>query len=88
MQDYSYIYVPGMVLTNTGITPKAHNMKQLRNASGQFLRAGYSYYKQNATLIFRILSVSFCFCKICINNTFRNIAEVSISRRGRNTTRT
>jgi len=36
MQDYYYIYVPGMVLTNTGITPKAHNMKQLRNLPGSF----------------------------------------------------
>ena len=36
MQDYSYIYVPGMVLTNTGITPHSHNLKQLEYASGQF----------------------------------------------------
>ncbi|SVC09954.1 uncharacterized protein METZ01_LOCUS262808, partial [marine metagenome] len=36
MQDYSYIYVSGMVLTNTGITPSSHNLKQLKNASGQF----------------------------------------------------
>jgi len=55
---------------------------------GYFLLEVYSYKKQSATLIFRILSVSFCFWKICINNTFRNIAEVSISRLGRNTTRT
>ena len=73
MQDYSRIYISGMVLTNTGITPKAHNMKQLINASGQFLRAGYSYYKQNATLIFRILSVSFCFCKISALTTLSAI---------------
>ena len=36
MQDYSYICVPGMVLTNTGITPSSHNFKKLKNASGQF----------------------------------------------------
>ena len=36
MQDYSYIYVPGTVLTNPGITPSSHNLKQLKNASGQF----------------------------------------------------
>jgi len=36
MQDYSYIYVPGMVLTNTGITLSSLNFKQLKNASGQF----------------------------------------------------
>ena len=36
MQDFSYIYVPGMVLTNTEITPHSHNTKQLRNAPGQF----------------------------------------------------
>jgi len=34
MQDYSYIYVTGMVLTNTVITPRSHNLKQLKNASG------------------------------------------------------
>ena len=36
MQDYSYIYVTVMVLTNTRITPHSHNLKQLKNASGQF----------------------------------------------------
>ena len=36
MQDYSQIYVPGMVLTNTEITPHSHNTKQLRNAPRQF----------------------------------------------------
>ena len=36
MQDYSYIYVSDMVLTNTGITPSSHNTKQLRNAPGHF----------------------------------------------------
>ena len=51
MQDYSYIYVSGMVLTNTEITLHSRNTKQRKNASGQFLRAGYSYYKQNTTLI-------------------------------------
>ena len=28
MKDYSYIYVPVMVLTNTAITPSSHNLKQ------------------------------------------------------------
>ena len=82
MQNYSYIYVSGMMLIDTEITPHSHNTKQRRNASGQFSQRVYSSLKQNATLIFCILSVSFCFCRICINNTFRNIAEVSISRRG------
>ena len=36
MQDYSYIFVSGMMLTNTEITPGSHNLKQLINASGQF----------------------------------------------------
>ena len=36
MQDYSYIYVSGMVITNTAITPNSYNLKQLKNASGQF----------------------------------------------------
>ena len=34
VQDYSYIYVSGMVLTNPGITPSSHNSKQLKNAYG------------------------------------------------------
>ena len=36
MQDYSQIYVSSMVLTNTGITPRSHNLKQLKNAFGRF----------------------------------------------------
>ena len=36
MQDYSYIYVSGMVLTNTIITYGSHNTKQLKNAPGLF----------------------------------------------------
>jgi len=52
MHDYSYIYVSGMVLTNTAITPHLHNLKQLRNASGQFFRTSYTYKKQNTTLFF------------------------------------
>ena len=36
MQDYSYLAVSGKVLTNTGITPHSHNLKQLKNASRQF----------------------------------------------------
>jgi len=42
MQDYSYIYVSGMVLTNTEITPHSHNTKQRRNASGLFTGRVYS----------------------------------------------
>ena len=62
MQDYSYNYVSGMVLTNTGITPSSHNTKQLRNASGLFTQKVYTYKNQNTTLIFRILS--FCFASV------------------------
>jgi len=36
MQNNSYIYVSGMVLTNTGITPSSHITKQLKNAPGSF----------------------------------------------------
>ena len=42
MQDYSYIYVSGMVLTNTEITPRSHNLKQLKNAPGLFAQWLYS----------------------------------------------
>ena len=62
MQDYSYIYVSSMELTNPGITPHSHNLKQLKNAPVQFFRVGCSYYKHNTTLIFRILS--FCFASV------------------------
>jgi len=41
MQDYSCIYVRGMVLTNTEITPHSHNTKQLKNAPGLFTRRVY-----------------------------------------------
>ena len=54
--DYSYIYVTGMVLTDTEITPISHNFKQLKNAFGQFPREVYPYKIQIATLIFRIQS--------------------------------
>ena len=73
MHYYSYIYVPGMVLTNTGITPGSHNLKQLRNAPRHFFLRVYFYKKENATLIFRILSVSFCFCKISALTTLSAI---------------
>ena len=36
MQDYSYLNVSVMALTNLGITPHSHNLKQLKNAPGQF----------------------------------------------------
>jgi len=52
MQDYSYIYVSGMVVTNTVITPRSHNLKKLKNAPGQFYQTVYSYLKLNATLFF------------------------------------
>ena len=70
MQDYSYIYVPGMELTNTGITPSSHNTKQLKNASGQFSVQHIPTIIRMQQLFFRILSVSFCFCKVCNNRIF------------------
>ena len=36
MQDYSYIFVSGMVLKNKEITSGSHNLIQLKNASGHF----------------------------------------------------
>ena len=64
MQDYSYIYVSGMMLTNTGITPSSHNFKQLKNASGQFsvqhiptiIRMQHFFF---ASFLFRFASVKF-----------------------------
>ena len=73
MQDYSYIYLPGMVLNNPGITPRSHNLKQLINAPGLFTQT-ISLLKAEYNTYFHILSVSYCFCKICINNKFHNIA--------------
>ena len=43
MQDYSYIYVCGMVLTNTEIIPHSHNTKQRKNSSVQFSGELYPY---------------------------------------------
>ena len=64
MQDYSCIYVPGMVLSNPGITPHSHNLKQLKNASGQFpvhpipsiIRMQHLFF---ASCLFRFASVKF-----------------------------
>ena len=70
MQDYSYIFISGMVLTNTGITPSSHNLKQLKNASGQFPVHHIPIIIRMQHLFFRILSVSFCLCKICNNRIF------------------
>jgi hypothetical protein len=50
MQDYSYIYVSGMVLSNPGITPHSNNLKQLRNAPRVIFRKAYTYKKQKTTL--------------------------------------
>ena len=36
MQDYSYIFVSGMVLKNKEITSSSHNLIQLKNASRHF----------------------------------------------------
>ena len=63
MQDYSYIYVSGLVLTNTVIPPRSHNLKQLKNAPRKFSQRVYSCQKQNATLIFRILAFGFASVK-------------------------
>ena len=70
MQDYSYIFVSDMVLTNTEITPHSHNTKQLKNASGQFPVHHITTIIRMQQLFFRILSVSFCFCKVCNNRIF------------------
>ena len=54
MKDYPTLYVSGMVLTNTGITPSSHNLKQLKNAPRKFSQRVYSCQKQNATLIYSL----------------------------------
>jgi hypothetical protein len=70
MQDYSYIYVPGMVLSNPEITPRSHNLKQLKNAPLYFFLKVYSYKMQNTTLIFRILSFRFTSVKSALTGFF------------------
>ena len=69
MRAFYYIYVSGMVLTNTEITPDSRNLKQLKNASGHF-----SVQHIPTTIrvqhFFCILSFSFCFCKVCKNRIF------------------
>jgi len=42
MQDYSYIYVAILALTNTTITPSSNITKQRRNAPELFIRRVYS----------------------------------------------
>ena len=70
MLDYSYIYVSGMMLTNTGITPSSHNTKQLKNASGQFSVQHIPTIIRMQHFFLHILFVSFCFCKVCNNRIF------------------
>ena len=76
MQDYPYICVPGMELTNTEITPGSHNFKQLKNASGQFpvqniptiIRMQHFFY---TSCLFRFASVKFA-----ITGFLRRISKV------------
>ena len=69
MQDYSCIYVSGKVLTHRNYSPFTWS-ETTQKCFQAISRKAYTYKKQIATLIFRILSVSFCFCKICINRIF------------------
>ena len=76
MQDYSYIFVSGMMLIITGITPGSHNLKQLKNASGQFsvqhipsiIRMQHFFY---TSYLFRFASV-----KSAITGFLRRISKV------------
>jgi len=75
MQDYSYICVQVLVLTNTRITPYSHYLKQLKNASGHFpesiflLKAEYNTFF--ASCLFRFASVKFA-----ITGFLRRISKV------------
>ena len=58
------------MLANIGITPGSHNLKQLKNASGQFPVHHIPTIIKMQQLFFRILSVPFCFRKICNSRIF------------------
>ena len=79
MQDYSYIYVSGMVLSNPGITPSSHNLKQLKQCLRVVFMGIVYLLKEECNTYFSHPVFLFCFCKICINNTFRNIAGILLA---------
>ena len=76
MQKHFYIYVPVTVLTNTGITPSFHNLKQLKNAPGLFTQKVYSYKNQNTTLIFASCLFRFASVKFAITGFLRRTSKV------------
>ena len=59
-----------MVLSNHGITPNSHNTKQLKKLPVSFPREYIPIKSRMQHFFLHILSVSFCFCKICINRIF------------------
>ena len=77
MQDYSYIYLPGMVLSNPGITPRSHNLKQLINAPGLFTQRKYITVKSRIQyLFFTSCMFRFASVKSAITGLLRLISKV------------
>ena len=76
MQDYSYIYVSGKVLTNTGITPHSHNLKQLKNASRQFPVKHIPIKSRLQHLFFASCLFRFASVKSALTGFLRRISKV------------
>ena len=77
MEDYSYIFLSVMVLTNTGSTPGSHNLKQLKNTSGGSFTEEYITVKSIIQHFFYTSCLfRYVFSKICINRILPRISKV------------
>jgi len=73
MQDYSYIYLTGMLLTNTGITP----IQIIQNAyRGIFLYNVYLLKTECNTFFYTSCLLRYAFSKIYFNRILRRISKV------------
>ena len=76
MQDYFYIYISGMVLTNTGITFSSHNLKQLKMLLGNFSVQHIPIKIIMQHLFFVSFLLHFASVKPGITGFFRQISKV------------
>ena len=76
MQDYSCIYVSGKVLINTEITPHSHNLKQLKNSSGQFSVKHIPIKSRMQHLFFASCLFRFASVNSAITGFLRRISKV------------
>ena len=76
MQDYSFIFVAGMVLTNTEITASSHNLKQFKNLPGSFHRDYIPVKRRMQHLFFASCLFRFASVKSARTGLLRRISKV------------